>query len=759
MITGRAGMLVVLALPALLGAPVSGAAAAVLNETTPPARKVLIVSMPSVTWEDVQAGDAPNLRRLGRRGSIAAMSIRTVGSRTGLASALLSIGAGNRARADGIRPVLQGDADAAPNAAPEPGGGARVRAMPQVRADNRNLSFGAVPGALGQRLHALGLRTGVAGNSDGGFIYPTSTRRKGTGLERRRFGALALADSSGRVDVAEIGKELITRDGSTLNGYRANSSALVQAASRVIGAADVSLVELADTYRESSIAYATLKEVAVPGGRPPAVRAAIRRDDRVLGELVKLVDLNQDAVIVAGTSGRGPAKPENLTIAVSAGVGAKTGGWLTSATTLRPGLVTISDIGPGILHLFKIDPPASMTGQAFHASAGSGSRRLAGLVRLEQTALFQGAWVGRFFVIFVSLQVVLYSLAWAMLRRREVQELPWVRRLTLGFMAVPAATFVLTATRAERWGPAGPLLIVLAVSAVMAVLALRGPWRRQPTGPAAFICALNVLLLVGDLLSGSRLQLSSLIGYSPVGAGRFYGIGNLAFAVLATSALLLAGQVGAKQGARGIWLAAFIGAVTIVADGASPFGADFGGVLALIPAFGVLLSMLAGRRVTWPRMLAVGGAAVAAATGVGLLDAMRPPEAQTHIGRFVGRLVKDGPGAVQEVVLRKAQANWALLTRSFLTLSVPVALLFLGLLLRRPRGKLRTVVETQRGFRIGLIGAIVANVLGFLLNDSGIAIPAMGLAVLAPYCLATLLGAAPARGSPAPGEEAARQGA
>lgn len=723
----------------------AGAATAGTNAASP-ARKVLIVSMPSVTWEDVQAGDAPNLRRLGERGSMAAMSIRTVGSRTGQASGLLSIGAGNRARADGIRPDLEGDADAAPNAQPQPGGGARVRAMPQLRADNRNLSFRTVPGALGQRLHARGLRTGVAGNSDGGFVYPTSTRRRGTGLERRRFGALALADTSGRVDVAEIGEGLITRDRSTLNGYRTNSPALVRAASKVVASADVSLVEVSDTYRESRIAYASLREAAAPDGRPPAVRAAIRRDDRLLGELVKLLDLNQDALIVVGTAGRGPAKPENLTIAVSAGVGARPRGWLSSATTLRPGLVTISDIGPGILRLLNIDAPAGMTGQAFHSVGGAGTGRVARLVSLERAALFHGEWVGRFFVIFVSLQVVLYSLAWSMLRRREVKNLPWVRRLTLGFMAVPAATLVLAAARAERWGPAVPILVVVGVSAGVAALALRGPWRRHPSGPGAFVCGLNVLLLVGDLLSGSRLQLSSLIGYSPVVAGRFYGIGNLAFAVLATSALLLAGQVGAGHGQRGFRLAALIGIVTVVADGAARFGADFGGVLALVPAFGVLLSMLAGRRLTWRRLLALGSLTVAAVMAAGVLDAMRPPESRTHIGRFVARLVRDGPVGVQDVLLRKAQANWALLTRSSLTLSVPVALLFLGLLLRRPEGKLRTVVDGQPGLRIGLIGAIVANTLGFLLNDSGIAIPAMGLAVLAPYCLATLLGTAPATG-------------
>ncbi len=190
----------------------------------------------------------------------------------------------------------------------------------------------------------------------------------------------------------------------------------------------------------------------------------------------------------------------------------------------------------------------------------------------------------------------------------------------------------------------------------------------------------------------------------------------------------------------GIRAAVLIAILTIVADGGSAFGADFGGVLSLIPAFGILLILLSGRKLSVGRVAALGGLAALAVLVVGGLDTMRPDDSQTHIGRFVARLLNDGPGAVLDVILRKINANWTLLTQSSLTLSVPVALIFLGLMLGRPYGRLRTALQTIPGLRIGLIGAIVANVLGFALNDSGIAIPAMGLAIMAPFCLATVLG-------------------
>jgi len=703
-------------------------------------RKIVIVSMPSVTWEDVSAGDAPNLRRLADRWSMANMSLRTVGPRTDQASALVSIGAGNRARAYGLRPAVDGDADAAPNAVPQPGGGAQVRGFVHLLADNDDLGYRAVPGALGERLRSMGLRTGVAGNSDGGFVYPTATTREGVGIERRRFGALALADLSGFVDVAEVGDELRVADPGTLNGFRADPEVLLDAAARVIESTDVSLIEVSDTYRESRVANARLRNVDAAEGRTAEIREAVRRDDRVLAGIIGLVDLEQDTLVVVATEGFGPARPEVLTVAVMAGVGAEESGWLTSATTLRPGIVAVSDIGPGVLRLLGEQPPESMTSQPFRAVDGPGEGRLDHLLLVASAAVFHGDWVGRFFLIFVGLQVILYSVAWSRLRRDPGAPLPWIRRLTLGFMSAPAATLVMAALNPHLWGRAGPMLVVLAVSVVLTALALLGPWRKDPSGPAAFICAVNFALIVGDLTTGAHLQLSSLVGYSPIVAGRFYGLGNLTFAILATSSILLAGQVGARYGRWGFRAAVVIALATIVATGATAFGADFGGVLALIPSFGVLLLLLSGRRMSIGKVFLFGGLSAAAALLVGGLDTMRPPEEQTHIGRFVARLLLNGPEAVMDVIMRKINANWTLLTSSALTLSVPVALIFLGLMLRRPYGRLRSAVDTIPGLKIGLIAAIVANVLGFALNDSGIAIPAMGLAIMAPYCLATVLG-------------------
>ena len=58
-------------------------------------------------------------------------------------------------------------------------------------------------------------------------------------------------------------------------------------------------------------------------------------------------------------------------------------------------------------------------------------------------------------------------------------------------------------------------------------------------GPMAVVSATTMIVLAVDVITGSPLQLSSLMGLQPVVAGRFYGMGNPTFALFATSTILL----------------------------------------------------------------------------------------------------------------------------------------------------------------------------------------------------------------------------
>ncbi|HWD09699.1 MAG TPA: hypothetical protein VHA57_11480, partial [Actinomycetota bacterium] len=727
------------AAPAAVAAvPAAPAAASAVPAAERP-QKVVIVSLPGVTWRDVARGTAPTLKSLAETWSMASLSVRVVDSPTDPASAFATIGAGNRAR--GLGP---GDDSYTPNAGPLPGGGLQVAEWRQVVNDNAHLHFGAVPGSLGDALHAAGLKTGVVGNEDeinGGLRVPQS------------YAALALADSAGRVDAGNVGEALSPGTGlATVE----DPSAIAAAAAAALSTASVVLVDLDEARRagdDLSSAETRLRNQPSAAVLDSPVRtAAIARDDRALAATLQSVDLRHDTVIVLGTVGPGASWPDTLTVAVEAGVGVARDGWLTSATTQRDGLITLPDVAPQILSLLGRPIPRSMTGQAIQSVPAS-SNRLAALVGLDQAANSYRDRIASLLLVLGVVAVASFVAGWVRLARGYTPGKVLLTAAGLALGAAPVAALVQAAVGAERWSVVPAFVLLAAVDGAIVAVAMAGPWRRWPMGPPGFVVAVTVAVIAGDLLSGSHGQLVSLIGYSPIEAGRFYGLSPLSFAVLSTDVLAFGAVLAAVAGRRAAWAAAGIGALTVVVAGAPMFGAKFGAILTLVPAFGLLVVALSARRVSAGKVLLLLVAAGAVALAAGVADALRPSQQQTHIGRFIAGLFGGGPGSVSDVIIRKLDANLGIYGRVPFAMLIPVVLAFLAFALWRPPPWLRSRIAAVPGLGAGLWAALAANVIGAAVNDSGAGIPAMGLVIGVPMVMVVLMrvNPAPDPGS-APGE-------
>ena len=162
------------------------------------------------------------------------------------------------------------------------------------------------------------------------------------------------------------------------------------------------------------------------------------------------------------------------------------------------------------------------------------------------------------------------------------------------------------------------------------------------------------------------------------------------------------------------------------------WGADFGGPPGLLLGGLVVIASAAGVRLTWGRVLVAVVGAGALAAVVAVLDWLRPPESRTHLGEFVQSVVSGEAGAV---VGRKLAQNVANLASPPL-LAIAMATVVL------------VVVAWRTGWRpvdagaAVLRGAAVMAVVAFLVNDSGLVIPAFVALVLAPLLVAA--GPAPA---------------
>jgi hypothetical protein len=432
-------------------------------------------------------------------------------------------------------------------------------------------------------------------------------------------------------------------------------------------------------------------------------------------------------------------------------------GYLRTDSTRQTALVQLTDLTPTVLARLGVAAPVSLVGSPLRvvsAAAGdapqSPTQRLEHVLDLDHAAQAVHSLTPPFFTGLVVAQIVLYGVAAIVLRRRwtvggrRSRVLAGVRNLALVFAAVPVSTYL--ANTVPWWRTRNDLLTIVAVVAAyvaaISLVAQLGPWRRWPLGPFGAVAGLTAVILAADVVTGSRLQTSSLMGLQPVVAGRFYGFSNVAFALFATGAMLLAiafadrfVQAGRRR-AGGAVVAA-IGVVAVVLDVSPLWGSDFGGPIGMVPGFAVLTLLVLGVRLSWRSVLLIAVGTVAFLTLVSVADWLRPPAKQTHLGRFVQTVID---GGAWDVIARKAGQNLSILVSSELSLMVPFGALFIALVLMRPSSwgakALARAYDRSPTLRHGLICLLLMLGIGFAVNDSGTVIPAIGAMLAIPLVIA-----------------------
>ena len=185
--------------------------------------------------------------------------------------------------------------------------------------------------------------------------------------------------------------------------------------------------------------------------------------------------------------------------------------------------------------------------------------------------------------------------------------------------------------------------------------ALPSPPRNGTSLTALLVAAAIPLAWLVDAAAGTPLAFNNPLGMNAVVAGRFYGVSNTAFALVAGALIVvIAGVWEVLGGGRrsALLVTALLGGAALLVDGAPQLGADVGGALTLVPTLAFLAAGLAGLRLSWRRWLAIGAATVLVVGGFAVVDLLRPG-GPTHLGRFA-RQVADGSAA--GVLGRKAYA-------------------------------------------------------------------------------------------------------
>lgn len=704
---------------------------AAAGPTGPPEeRRVLVISVPGLTWRDLEGDDLPNLRGLLDDSAVANLATRVTRVVADPGEAYLTIGAGTRAVAPREVAGLAFQVDEAfgPGTAGEEHArqqGADVDAEVvslswALLADaNDGAEFGGTIGALGQALADAGIQRGVVANADGADpLVP--------GEPIHREAALALADEVGAVPCGQVGNLLLTADDTAPFGVRLDPDAVVEAVDRCQAPASVVLVEASDLRRTLAFRARATEALA-----EEARERALRATDDLVARLLRGVDRERDAVVVLSPS----TQPGPGLGVLGVRAAEHPPGLLTSASTRRDGYVLLTDLAPTIAELAGVAlDEASIEGRAVGSRrTGSDAReRLDALVDGEAAGLFRDEVLGpatAFLVVAVSLLAVAAGLAcvrgWLRLRRG-------LEVVSLSLLAFPPLTYLAALAPFHDWGAVAYWAYLVLGSAAVGLGAdrLRRDWVR----PLAVLYGLTVAVVVlSVVVLGSRLQRATVFGDSPIVAGRFTGINNVTFAFffLAGSVLAcLAVQRWPGTGGRRLMVGILAGVLLV--DVAPMWGADVGGALAGLPAL-LLLGMGLGRwRVRW-QTIVLAAAATGALIGVlAWLDLSRDAADRSHLGRLFERIGSEGAEGLTTVVERKLAVNLRSLTESTWRFIFGPLVIAGGLVAWRGRERVGAVLAAFPALRWALPGLGVLAVLGYGANDSGIAVPAAMIALAVP---------------------------
>jgi hypothetical protein len=689
------------------------------------ADKVLVLSMPTLAWGDLYKGRTPNLDRLLSGSAVAALSVRDVVRTTNPGDGYAAFSAGTRARGvDTSGEVLEPDEDffGVPagevfrrNTGAEPGGGVVSLAQPEILRRNHRLHFDAEVGALGQALEDAGVPRAVIANADGRFALGSPTFD--------REGGSALADEDGVVPAGSVSRDLIVEDPLSPFGVHYDQPEVLHAFDVVWDHGGVVMVEGSDLARADRY-----RDMATPDQQARLRNDALVSTDQLVGQLLKRVDLDRDTVLVVGpyhsTAG------SHLTVAGLHAPDVEPG-LLRSATTRRAGFVQLVDVAPTILERAGVDRPESMEGRPFERTArgaATGRARASDLTTINRQAKYRDHMVAPVATLFVALSAVLLVAAVLATSRGGRRGVRWVSFGALAVLGYLPATYLAGRLPFYRWSEAAYYAFIAVLASAIALgCFLAG--RRHRLDPLLLSLGALFGLLVVDMLLGAPLQINTVFGYSPTVGGRFAGMGNLAYGQFAGAAFLLCGllvhRVDDRRRALLIGIGILVLAVAI--DGSPVWGSDVGGVLAFVPAIGITVSRLLKIPIR-VRLVALVGAATVLVVGIfAAIDLSRPEDSQTHLGRLIRSVSDDGWGSFGTVVSRKLGANLGVIASTVWTAMVPLALALAVYLLWRAPGAARAI---RNAIPESLAGLLVVGILGFALNDSGIAVPGVMIGVV-----------------------------
>ncbi|MGC1211545.1 MAG: hypothetical protein WA890_09830, partial [Micromonospora sp.] len=480
-------------------------------------------------------------------------------------------------------------------------------------------------------------------------------------------------------------------------------------------------------------------------GEDPTSRAAQARQADAQLARVLAARPPRSLVMVAGVSDTD--LPSRLHVAIADGPGWE-GGWLTSSSTAREGYLQLVDLAPTALAALGRPMPERLFLGRPAVSVGDRPADLRTAIDqpadADREAGAQRRVAGWFFALLAVAQVALSIGVLPLLRRARRHAGPHgpepvSRRvvaavellLIAAALAVPAALLA-DALPWWRGDHAGWwFAVVTALLIVGGTAAVRfTPGHDRTLGPLGAVAGLATLVVGVDVLTGSRLQLNGVVGYSALEGGRYAGLGTVGLGVFIAGSLLSGGWLA--QQVRRSWrpmVMVAVGGAAVVIVGSPYFGSDPIGAIALTAGVSIGAAICTGGWLTVSRLAWATMAGLAVTIGFALVDLRRPAAERGSLGRFLAAL-GDGSGGL--TVHRSSTSNIETLVNSPLTILALAGAALVWFALLQPWGGLMRLFGIYPTIRAAMAGTGVAAVIGGVLGGSALDVAGAAGALVVP---------------------------
>lgn len=561
-------------------------------------------------------------------------------------------------------------------------------------------SVNTVPGSLGQILKENGYKTCVLGNADtvNSFSRP----------------AIAIGmDAEGKVALGDVGPSTRTAVNDNILSYETNYEYLQEQTLLNKNKANLMIIDLGDLARMEAI--------------PPTFDSVMETErsyylhkiDNFVGWIQGKMDIQKDVLLIVSPSASRAQTllMNNFGPVIMYGNGVNPG-YLTSAATHRQYIVANTDIAPTILNFFSLtDDKHVMIGQAFQSISSPGVNTLKQVQKIgiesSTTSRLRSPLIKGYVVLLI---IVMLLASLFIVRFKKLSS--YLRPLIVGMLSIPLILLLFGQVKISTdWIY---ILITIAVIILFNFI-IYFAFKGNGFGAAIFLSFLMVLALDIDILTGTFLIQSSVLGYDPMSGARYYGIGNEYMGILIGASIITAAALYERYKNR--WVLACVAIFFFLQCyliGSPSLGANSDGLITAPFAYLITLFLFSELKISPLGILSIFGIILLAVFGVSFYDMNRPVELQSHIGRAANQIFAGGWQEALIIIVRKLQMNFKLIRYTIWSRVFLVVLLVTALFIYFPVGAVRSLYQNKPMMVKGFAGIVTAAITALLVNDSGI---------------------------------------